>query len=89
LQDRQEARRKFEAQEFFEVYVDAPTEVAEARDTKGLYQKARQGDIPNFTGISSAYEPPSLEFPSDLRLDHRNTIDENVNLLITLFLDNQ
>jgi bifunctional enzyme CysN/CysC len=88
LQDRQEARRKFETQEFFEVYVDTPIEVAEARDTKGLYQKARKGEIPNFTGISSAYEPPSLEFPCDLSLDHRCTIDENVNLLMTLFLDN-
>jgi bifunctional enzyme CysN/CysC len=88
VRDRQEARKKFAAQEFFEVYVDTPIEVAEARDTKGLYQKARRGEIPNFTGISSAYEPPSFEFPCDLRLDYRSTVDENVNLLMTLYMNN-
>ncbi len=44
--------------EFLEVFVDAPLEVAEARDPKGLYKKARAGEIVNFTGIDSLYEPP-------------------------------
>ncbi len=44
--------------EFIEVFVDTPLEVCEARDPKGMYAKARKGEIPNFTGISSAYEPP-------------------------------
>ncbi|MCH8056989.1 MAG: sulfate adenylyltransferase subunit CysN [Proteobacteria bacterium] len=44
--------------EFIEVFVDASLEVCEARDPKGLYAKARRGEIPNFTGISSEYEPP-------------------------------
>ena len=44
--------------EFFEVFVDTPLEVCEARDTKGLYKRARAGEIRNFTGIDSAYEPP-------------------------------
>ena len=44
--------------EFVEVFVDAPIEVCEARDVKGLYAKARRGDIPDFTGIDSPYEPP-------------------------------
>jgi bifunctional enzyme CysN/CysC len=44
--------------DFIEVFVDAPLEVCEARDPKGMYAKARRGEIPNFTGISSAYEPP-------------------------------
>ncbi|TDJ31341.1 MAG: sulfate adenylyltransferase subunit CysN [Gammaproteobacteria bacterium] len=44
--------------EFFEVFVDTPLEVCEARDTKGLYKKARAGEIQNFTGIDSVYEPP-------------------------------
>ncbi len=44
--------------EFLEVFVDAPLEVAEARDPKGLYKKARAGEIVNFTGIDSPYEPP-------------------------------
>ena len=44
---------------FFEVYVDAPLEVCEERDVKGVYKKARAGDIPNFTGISAPYEAPA------------------------------
>lgn len=56
--ERRMARERFEAGEFIEVYVDAPLAVAEARDPKGLYRKARAGQIPNFTGISSPYEVP-------------------------------
>jgi len=44
--------------EFVEVFIDTPLEVCEERDPKGLYQKARQGDIKDFTGIDSAYEAP-------------------------------
>ena len=44
--------------DFVEVFVDAPLEICEARDPKGMYVRARRGEIPNFTGISSAYEPP-------------------------------
>jgi bifunctional enzyme CysN/CysC len=44
--------------EFFEIYVSTPLEECERRDTKGLYKKARQGQIPNFTGINAPYEPP-------------------------------
>ncbi len=44
--------------DFIEVFVDTPLEVCEARDPKGMYAKARKGEIPNFTGISSAYESP-------------------------------
>jgi bifunctional enzyme CysN/CysC len=44
--------------EFFEIFVDAPLAVAEARDPKGLYRKARAGLLPNFTGIDAPYEPP-------------------------------
>jgi adenylyl-sulfate kinase len=43
---------------FLEVFVDVPVEVAEKRDPKGLYKKARAGEIPNFTGISAPYEEP-------------------------------
>lgn len=43
---------------FIEVFVDLPLEVAEARDPKGLYKKAREGKIPEFTGISAPYEAP-------------------------------
>ncbi|MGE8287340.1 MAG: sulfate adenylyltransferase subunit CysN [Stenotrophomonas sp.] len=56
--ERQMARERFEPGEFIEVFVDVPLEVAEARDVKGLYRKARAGQIPNFTGIDSPYEAP-------------------------------
>jgi len=55
--------------EFFEVFVDTPLEVAEARDSKGLYAKARRGELKNFTGIDSSYEPPlspELHLQADL-----------------------
>ncbi len=55
---RQLARQLFEQNEFLEVFVNTPLQVCETRDPKGLYRKAREGRIPNFTGISSAYEPP-------------------------------
>ncbi len=44
--------------EFLEIYVDTPLADAEKRDTKGLYAKARSGELKNFTGIDSPYEPP-------------------------------
>ncbi|RFB04841.1 sulfate adenylyltransferase subunit CysN [Parvularcula marina] len=56
--ERQMARSLMGEGEFIEVYVDTPLEVAEQRDVKGLYKKARAGQIKNFTGIDSAYEPP-------------------------------
>ncbi|QNH20156.1 adenylyl-sulfate kinase [Xanthomonas sp. GW] len=56
--ERRMARERFAAGEFVEVFVDVPLHVAEARDVKGLYAKARAGQIPNFTGIDSPYEAP-------------------------------
>ncbi|MFN3931394.1 MAG: sulfate adenylyltransferase subunit CysN [Brevundimonas sp.] len=56
--ERRMARALVEDGEFMEVFVDTPLEVAEARDVKGLYKKARAGLLPNFTGLDSAYEPP-------------------------------
>ncbi|GAA5219348.1 adenylyl-sulfate kinase [Corallincola platygyrae] len=56
--DRQMVRQLQGEGEFIEVFVDAPLEVCEERDPKGLYKKARKGDIPNFTGIDSEYEAP-------------------------------
>jgi bifunctional enzyme CysN/CysC len=67
---RASARALFDTGEFIEVYVDAPLEVAEGRDPKGLYEKARRGEIANFTGIDSPYEAP--ERP-DLRVDTSRT----------------
>jgi adenylyl-sulfate kinase len=64
--ERRMARSLFEAGEFFEIFVDAPLAVAERRDPKGLYRKARSGELRNFTGIDSPYERP--ENP-ELRVD--------------------
>jgi bifunctional enzyme CysN/CysC len=56
--ERRFARERFDVGEFLEVFVDTPIEICEQRDVKGLYKKARAGQIANFTGISSPYEPP-------------------------------
>ncbi len=56
--ERNMARALFAPGEFLEVYVDTPLAVAERRDVKGLYAKARRGELANFTGIDSPYEPP-------------------------------
>ena len=56
--ERQMARNLMQDGEFIEVFVNTPLEVAEQRDVKGLYKKAREGKIKNFTGIDSPYEPP-------------------------------
>ncbi len=56
--ERRLAREAVEDGEFIEVFVDTPLEVAEERDPKGLYAKARRGELSNFTGIDSPYEPP-------------------------------
>ena len=56
--ERQMVREMLEPGEFVEIFVDTPLDVAEARDVKGLYKKARSGQLKNFTGIDSPYEPP-------------------------------
>jgi adenylylsulfate kinase len=71
--DREAARAIIGEDAFLEVHVSTPLEVCEARDPKGLYQKARAGEIPQFTGISDPYEAPDhpfLEVPTqDLSLE--------------------
>ncbi len=79
--ERRMARDLFQENEFLEVFVDAPLEVCEQRDPKGLYKKARAGEIKNFTGIDSAYEQPER---ADLRLEAgKRTPDELVSELIS------
>ncbi|MBE02755.1 adenylyl-sulfate kinase [Marinobacter lutaoensis] len=78
--DRRMVRNLFPAGEFIEVFMDTPLETCEARDPKGLYEKARQGEIKHFTGIDSPYEAP--EHP-EVRLDTSSmTVDECVAALI-------
>ena len=69
---------------FVEVFVDCPVEVCEKRDVKGLYAKARKGEISNFTGISSPFEVP--ENPALRILSHKESIDESLQKLI-LYLE--
>ncbi|MBV6655555.1 MAG: adenylyl-sulfate kinase, partial [Mameliella sp.] len=55
-------------EDFIEIYINAPLEVCESRDVKGLYEKARAGEIKGFTGIDAPYEPPqnpALEIKTD------------------------
>jgi adenylylsulfate kinase len=68
-EDRQRVRSLVGKEEFIEVYVNCPVEICEQRDTKGLYRKARAGDVDEFTGVSAIYEAPGLpevEIRSDL-----------------------
>jgi len=78
--NREFVRSRLDAGQFIEIFVDTPLEVCEQRDPKGLYAKARQGEIANFTGISSPYEPP--EAP-ELTLDTTAlSIDEAADRVI-------
>lgn len=72
--ERDMARGLVEEGEFIEVFVDTPLEVCEQRDPKGLYKKARAGEIKNFTGIDSAYEPP--ENPEIVLKTAEHTVDD-------------
>ncbi|MBE9077952.1 adenylyl-sulfate kinase [Romeria aff. gracilis LEGE 07310] len=66
--------------DFIEVYVSAPVEVCEARDVKGLYKKARSGEIKQFTGISDPYEAPTNP---DVNCEtHNESLEESVNKVI-------
>lgn len=78
--ERQMARRMMEEGEFIEVFVDAPLEVCERRDPKGLYRKARAGEIKNFTGIDSPYEPP--ESPDIVLKTGERSVDELADQVI-------
>lgn len=70
---------------FVEVHVSAPIDICESRDVKGLYKKARAGEIKNFTGIDDPYEEP--EQPDLILYTHEEKIDESVDKVIK-FLNN-
>ncbi|NOT27593.1 MAG: adenylyl-sulfate kinase [Acidobacteria bacterium] len=79
--ERRMARGLMEQGEFIEVFVDTPIHVAEARDPKGLYKKARRGDLKNFTGVDSPYEVPEA---SEIRIDTtRVTPEQAVDSIIS------
>ena len=81
--DRQIARSLVKYDEFIEVFIDTPLEVCEQRDPKGLYKKARDGAIKNFTGISSPYEAP-VEPQIHIKTDE-HSIEECVDIVINCF----
>jgi sulfate adenylyltransferase len=77
---RDEVRRMFPDGSFFEVFVDTPLDVCEQRDTKGMYAKARRGEIQNFTGIDDVYEPPPT---CEVTLDTVDaTAEENADTIL-------
>ncbi len=79
--DRDIARNLVKEGEFIEVFIDTPLEICEQRDPKGLYKKARAGEIADFTGISSPYESPKN--PEIHLFCEQQTIDESVQIIIT------
>jgi len=82
--DREMARSKFNEGEFIEIFVDTPLEECEERDPKGLYKKARQGLIKNFTGIDSPYQPP---VNSELTLKINGNYEEYTNTIINYIMN--
>jgi bifunctional enzyme CysN/CysC len=80
--ERDMAKSLFEPDDFLEVFVNTPLAVAEKRDPKGLYKKARSGQLPNFTGIDSEYQPPVK--PSLILETERRTVAESAAALIEL-----
>ncbi|EAJ5701986.1 adenylylsulfate kinase [Campylobacter lari subsp. concheus] len=80
--DRKLIRDLLEEDEYIEIFVDTPLEVCEKRDPKGLYKKARNGEIKNFTGIDSPYEKPKIPHIHIIKED----LNENVDMILR-FLD--
>lgn len=84
--DRYSVRKLVADNEFIEVFVNTPLEVCEDRDPKGLYKKARSGEIKNFTGISSPYEEPIN--PELHIINDKSDIDENIEIIIKYLKEN-
>ncbi|GIN40510.1 MULTISPECIES: adenylyl-sulfate kinase [Heyndrickxia] len=84
-EDRQLVRNMFEKDEFIEIYVKCPINICEERDPKGLYKKARLGEISDFTGISSPYERPNN--PEIVIQTDSLSIDESVSIILSHLKD--
>ncbi|MGE7760013.1 adenylyl-sulfate kinase [Peribacillus sp. NPDC097895] len=84
--DRENVRKKVQKDEFIEIYVKCPIEACEKRDPKGLYKKARIGEITHFTGVSAPYEEP--ENPEILIETSQYTIEECVQQVMNYLKDN-
>ena len=83
--DRQLVRELFEKGQFLEVFIDSSLEVCESRDPKGMYAKARSGEIKNFTGISSPYEAP--ENPEIHIVNNAITLDKASDQIVTYLIN--
>ncbi|MBM3236158.1 adenylyl-sulfate kinase [Candidatus Poribacteria bacterium] len=79
--DRNKARELMGDGQFIEIYVDCPVDVCEERDPKGLYEKAKKGEIKEFTGISAPYEPP--ENPEIVLNTAELTVEESAQVVIS------
>ena len=84
--DRSLVRKLFEEGDFLEVFIDSSLEVCELRDPKGMYAKARNGEIKNFTGISSPYENP--ENPEIHVINNNISLDEASDQIINYLVQN-
>lgn len=81
-QEREMARKLIGSDSFPEVYISTPLEICEQRDVKGLYKQARQGKIPNLTGINSPYEPPqNPAYVTDQNAEIREIVGDLVKLV--------
>lgn len=78
--DKVRALHEFDNMDFLEIFVDVPLSVAEERDPKGLYKKARAGEIKNFTGIDDPYEAP--ENPEIVLNSHELSLEQEVEVLM-------
>jgi len=86
ISDREQVRKLLQNDEFIEVFVDTPLNICEQRDPKGLYKKARLGEIKNFTGIDSPYENPIN--PEIHLINDKSDIDDNVDKVIVYLKKN-
>lgn len=86
ISDRELVRSLFEKGKFLEVFVDSSLETCEKRDPKGMYQKARKGEIKNFTGISSPYEAPKNP---EIHVDNNDVeLNDAANQIIDYLINN-
>lgn len=84
--ERERVRALVEEGEFIEVFIDTPLEICESRDPKGLYKKARAGEIPSFTGIDSPYEAP---VSAEIHVENNNISVEDAADKIIAYLNEE
>lgn len=85
--DRQKIKELVGKENFIEIFVNCPLEICEKRDTKGLYAKARKGEIKNFTGIDSPFEVPKN--PQIIIKSNEETVAESTDKILTYLKNNQ